>query len=130
MPFPHPTLSLRGRVGWGKTGMTSFIIRGGIMPMPVRFNEAFKPDRLLLVGGDGIAVEDFLCQPIERWLVWKSRISKGWVMAFVQNTPYAAAVTSNCTNNWIFMLVSWLIDVNSIPARQWLPSCLDLTTFA
>jgi len=34
-----------------------------------RFNEAFKPDRLLLVGGDGIAVEDFLRQPIERWLV-------------------------------------------------------------
>jgi hypothetical protein len=32
------------------------------------FNEAFKPDRLLLVGGDGIAVDVFLCQRIERWL--------------------------------------------------------------
>ncbi len=32
------------------------------------FNEAFKPDRLLLVGGDGISVEDFLCQPIDRWM--------------------------------------------------------------
>lgn len=30
-------------------------------------NEAFKPDQLLLVGGDGIAVEDFLLMPIEHW---------------------------------------------------------------
>ena len=40
----------------------------GVLPGMQAFNEAFKPDRLLLVGGDGIAVEDFLCQPIERWL--------------------------------------------------------------
>ncbi|KXW57487.1 ATP-binding protein [Ferrovum myxofaciens] len=33
------------------------------------FNEAFKPDRLLLVGGDGIAIEEFLRQPVARWLV-------------------------------------------------------------
>lgn len=39
-----------------------------VLPGMQAFNEAFKPDRLLLVGGDGIAVEDFLCQPIERWL--------------------------------------------------------------
>ena len=32
------------------------------------FNDAFKPDQLLLVGGDGIAVEEFLQMPIERWL--------------------------------------------------------------
>lgn len=32
------------------------------------FNEAFRPDRLLLVGGDGIPVEEFLIQPVERWL--------------------------------------------------------------
>jgi predicted AAA+ superfamily ATPase len=32
------------------------------------FNEAFKPDRLLLVGGDGMAVEEFLCMPVEGWL--------------------------------------------------------------
>lgn len=38
------------------------------LPGMQAFNEAFKPDRLLLVGGDGIAVEDFLRQPIERWL--------------------------------------------------------------
>jgi len=39
-----------------------------VLPGMRAFNEAFKPDRLLLVGGDGIAVEDFLRQPIERWL--------------------------------------------------------------
>ncbi|VAY86730.1 conserved hypothetical protein [mine drainage metagenome] len=33
------------------------------------FNEAFKPDRLLLVGGDGIAIEELLRQPVARWLV-------------------------------------------------------------
>ncbi len=32
------------------------------------FNAAFKPDRLLLVGGDGIAVEEFLKMPLESWL--------------------------------------------------------------
>ncbi len=32
------------------------------------FNAAFKPDRLLLVGADGIAVEEFLQMPLERWL--------------------------------------------------------------
>lgn len=37
------------------------------LPGMQAFNEAFKPDRLLLVGEDGIAVEDFLCKPIEHW---------------------------------------------------------------
>jgi predicted AAA+ superfamily ATPase len=46
-----------------KSGRTQEVLPG----MQV-FNEAFKPDRLLLVGGDGISVADFLCQPIERWL--------------------------------------------------------------
>lgn len=32
------------------------------------FNEAFKPDRLLLVGGDGIAVDEFLLMPVESWM--------------------------------------------------------------
>jgi predicted AAA+ superfamily ATPase len=31
------------------------------------FNQAFKPDRLLLVGGDGIAVDEFLQMPVEDW---------------------------------------------------------------
>jgi len=32
------------------------------------FNAAFKPDRLLLVGGDGIAVDEFLQMPLASWL--------------------------------------------------------------
>ena len=32
------------------------------------FDAAFKPDRLLLVGGDGIAVDEFLQMPLARWL--------------------------------------------------------------
>lgn len=32
------------------------------------FAAAFKPQRTLLVGGDGIALEDFLSQPVERWV--------------------------------------------------------------
>lgn len=39
-----------------------------VLPGMQAFNEAFKPGRLLLVGGDGIAVEDFLSQPVEHWL--------------------------------------------------------------
>lgn len=32
------------------------------------FVEAFKPQRSLLVGGDGIALEDFLLQPVSHWV--------------------------------------------------------------
>ena len=32
------------------------------------FTEAFKPQRSLLVGGDGIALEDFLSRPVAHWL--------------------------------------------------------------
>ena len=32
------------------------------------FTEAFKPKRTLLVGGDGIPVEEFLCRPVTDWL--------------------------------------------------------------
>jgi uncharacterized protein len=32
------------------------------------FAEAFKPQRMLLVGGDGIAVEEFLSRPVEHWI--------------------------------------------------------------
>ena len=32
------------------------------------FAEAFKPKRTLLVGGDGISVEEFLTRPVEHWL--------------------------------------------------------------
>ena len=32
------------------------------------FSKAFKPARTLLVGGDGIALNEFLTQPVEHWL--------------------------------------------------------------
>lgn len=32
------------------------------------FAEAFKPKRKLLIGGDGIPVEEFLARPVEHWL--------------------------------------------------------------
>lgn len=32
------------------------------------FAQAFKPQRSLLVGGDGISVEDFLMQPVSHWV--------------------------------------------------------------
>jgi hypothetical protein len=34
----------------------------------VAFAEAFKPQRSLVVGGDGIALGDFLAQPVEFWV--------------------------------------------------------------
>jgi len=46
-----------------KSGRAREVLRG-----MQAFNEAFKPDRLLLVGEDGIAVEDFLCKPVEHWV--------------------------------------------------------------
>ena len=38
------------------------------LPGLAAFGAAFKPKRSLLVGGDGIAVEEFLLQPVSRWL--------------------------------------------------------------
>jgi predicted AAA+ superfamily ATPase len=32
------------------------------------FSAAFKPQRALLVGGDGVAIEEFLAQPVAHWL--------------------------------------------------------------
>jgi len=32
------------------------------------FAESFKPQRSLLVGGDGIAIEEFLLRPVEHWV--------------------------------------------------------------
>ena len=32
------------------------------------FSEAFHPDRKLLVGGDGITIEEFLSKPMEHWV--------------------------------------------------------------
>ena len=38
------------------------------LPGLAAFAEAFKPGRTLLVGEDGIPVEDFLLKPVEHWL--------------------------------------------------------------
>jgi predicted AAA+ superfamily ATPase len=32
------------------------------------FCEAFQPTRTLLIGGDGITLEEFLASPVERWV--------------------------------------------------------------
>ncbi len=32
------------------------------------FAEAFRPHRTLVIGGDGIAIEEFLAQPVEHWV--------------------------------------------------------------
>lgn len=38
------------------------------LPGMAAFSEAFAPTRTLLVGGDGVPVEDFLRTPVEEWL--------------------------------------------------------------
>jgi hypothetical protein len=40
------------------------------MPFPVSTTlpKPFKPTRTLLIGGDGIALDEFLAQPVEHWL--------------------------------------------------------------
>jgi hypothetical protein len=38
------------------------------LPGMAAFAHAFKPQRALLVGGDGISVEDFLSTPVMHWL--------------------------------------------------------------
>jgi hypothetical protein len=32
------------------------------------FAAAFRPSRTLLVGGDGIPLQEFLSQPVDHWL--------------------------------------------------------------
>ncbi len=39
-----------------------------VLPGLAAFAEAFKPTRSLLVGGDGIPLEEFLLQPVTHWL--------------------------------------------------------------
>ena len=46
-----------------KSGRSQYVLAG-----MQAFNAAFKPDRLLLVGGDGIAVDEFLQMPLASWL--------------------------------------------------------------
>jgi hypothetical protein len=37
-------------------------------PGTAAFSQDFKPHRALLVGGDGIALEDFLMKPVAHWV--------------------------------------------------------------
>lgn len=57
-----------------KTGRTvvAIEVKSGrapdVLPGLAAFADAFKPRRSLLVGGDGIPLEEFLTMPVERWL--------------------------------------------------------------
>lgn len=42
--------------------------RRDTLPGMDAFTAAFQPDRTLLIGGDGIALGDFLARPVEHWL--------------------------------------------------------------
>jgi len=52
--------------------VTAVEVRSGMrreaLPGMKAFAAAFKPHRRLLVGGDGIPVEEFLLKPVEHWL--------------------------------------------------------------
>lgn len=57
-----------------KTGrtLTAIEVKSGRAPQAhagtAAFVQAFKPQRTLLVGGDGIALESFLLQPVAHWI--------------------------------------------------------------
>jgi predicted AAA+ superfamily ATPase len=52
--------------------LTAIEVKSGRAPLAhagtAAFAQAFKPQRCLLVGGDGIALEDFLMQPVTHWI--------------------------------------------------------------
>ena len=52
--------------------LTAIEVKSGRAPQAhsgtAAFIQAFKPQRCLLVGGDGIALEDFLLQPVAHWV--------------------------------------------------------------
>lgn len=41
---------------------------GKARPGAAAFAAAFKPERTLLVGGDGIALDEFLARPVSHWI--------------------------------------------------------------
>jgi predicted AAA+ superfamily ATPase len=53
-------------------GLVAIEVKSGRAPQAhpgiAAFSAAFKPRRTLLVGGDGIAIEEFLAQPVANWL--------------------------------------------------------------
>jgi len=48
--------------------------RSDMMSGMAAFTDAFRPTRALLVGGDGIALEEFLSRPVEHWLGDKQKV--------------------------------------------------------
>ena len=52
--------------------LTALEVKSGRAPAALpgldAFAEAFRPHRTLVIGGDGIAVEEFLAQPVEHWV--------------------------------------------------------------
>jgi len=52
--------------------LTAIEVKSGRAPQAhagtAAFTQAFKPQRTLLVGGDGIALEEFLIQPVAHWV--------------------------------------------------------------
>jgi predicted AAA+ superfamily ATPase len=55
--------------------LTAIEVKSGRAPQShagtTAFAEAFKPQRSLLVGGDGINLDDFLTQPVLHWVASK-----------------------------------------------------------
>ena len=57
-----------------KTGrwLTAFEVKSGrtpdALPGMAAFSAAFEPQRKLLIGGDGIPVEEFLSRPVGHWV--------------------------------------------------------------
>lgn len=55
----------------GRT-VTAIEVKSGLardtLPGIHAFDATFKPQRMLLVGGDGIALEEFLSRPVEHWM--------------------------------------------------------------
>ncbi len=53
-------------------GLTAIEVKSGRAPQShsgtAAFAQAFRPQRCLLVGADGIALEDFLLQPVAHWV--------------------------------------------------------------
>ena len=52
--------------------LTAIEVKSGLrrdcLPGMAAFDEAYQPARCLLVGGDGIPLEEFLRQPAATWL--------------------------------------------------------------
>jgi predicted AAA+ superfamily ATPase len=55
----------------GRT-LTAIEVKSGRAPQAhagtAAFSRAFRPTRTLLVGGDGIALDEFLTRPVTHWL--------------------------------------------------------------